>query len=152
MIHETSIVAVRIPPSTKVWAWTHIREGARIGSECVIGERVYIDHDVFIGDRCKIGNNAQIYYPAAIGNGVFIGPGAVLANDRHPRACNYDGSLKGPGDWKCEGVRVANGASIGANTTIIGGVTIWDGAIVGAGAVVTRDVPPGETWKGVPAK
>lgn len=158
-IHHTSVVArdeeghpSDVGKRTKIWAWTHVRENAVIGCDCVVGERVYIDHGVSIGNRCKIGNNAQIYHPAVIGSEAFIGPGAILTNDRNPQACNEDGSLKGPDDWTCEGVTVRRGASIGANATILAGVTIGEHAIVGAGAVVTKDVPSGETWKGVPAR
>jgi len=151
-IHDTAWVQSLPDSGAMIWAWTHVREKARIGRETIVGERVYIDAGVTVGTRCKIGNNAQIYAPAAVGDGVFIGPGAMLTNDKHPRACNSDGTLKGAYDWVCEGVTVEAGASIGAGAIVLGGVTIGAGAMIGAGAVVTRDVEAGETVTGVPAQ
>ena len=104
-----------------------------------------------MGDQCKVGNYACIYHPAIVGRNVFIGPGAILTNDKHPRAANQDGSARRDGDWVAAGVNVGNGASIGAGATIVAGVTIGAHAVIGAGAVVTKDVPSGETWVGAPA-
>lgn len=135
-----------------VWHEAHIREGAEIGSDCVIGRGVFVDHDVLIGDRCKIQNYACLYYPAWLGDGVFIGPAALLLNDRLPRAINADGTPKLGGDWEPEGVTIHEGASIGARAVVLPGVVVGEFAMVGAGAVVTKDVPPHAVVAGNPAR
>jgi len=153
MIHETAeIEDCTIEQGTNVWQYAHIRKGASIGRDTVIARGVFVDHDVSIGARCKIGNYACVYWPAVIGEGVFIGPHAVLTNDKHPSAINEDGTVKGISDWSPAGVTVKHGASIGACAVIVAGVTIGAFAKIGAGAVVTHDVPDGETWVGCPAR
>ena len=153
----TIAATARVDPSadigkrTSVWDLTRIRENANIGADTVIGSNVYIDRDVVIGKACKIQNNALVYWPAVIGDGVFIGPGAILTNDRNPRAVNVDGTPKGPDDWTPAGVQVESGASIGAGAVILGGVHVGGWALVGAGAVVTRDVTPHALVTGSPA-
>ncbi len=136
---------------SSVWDLTQIRENAKIGSDTVIGRNVYIDHDVVIGAACKIQNNALLYWPAVIGDGVFIGPGVILTNDRHPRAVNVDGTPKGPEDWAPEGVLIESGASIGAGAVILGGVQVGAWAMVGASAVVTQNVTAHALVAGNPA-
>ena len=143
---------VEIGAGTRIWALTQVRRGARIGEGCTIVSRVTFDLDVVIGDRCKVQNEALIYRGVRLGNGVFIGPGAVLTNDRLPRAVAPDGTLKHDHDWVVSPIDVGDGASIGANATIVAGVTIGPWAMVGAGAVVTRDVPPHALVLGVPAR
>lgn len=137
---------------TTVWDLAQIREGARIGVNCTIGRNVYIDHDVFIGDNCKIQNNALIYWPARLADGVFIGPAAILTNDRHPRAVNADLTAKGSDAWEPAGVLVQTGASIGARAVIGPGVHVGVWAMVGAGSVVTKDVPAHALMVGNPAE
>lgn len=151
MIHPTAEVQGQVDASASVWQYTHVREGAIVGAETVLSRGAYVDHDVQIGARCKIGNYACVYWPALVADGVFIGPHALLINDKHPAAVNQDGTLKGVEDWEPRGVTVGPGASIGARSVIMAGVTIGAGAMIGAGAVVTHDVPAGETWVGVPA-
>lgn len=147
----------RVDPSasvgeaTSVWDLAQIRENSRIGRDTVIGRNVYIDHDVLIGAACKIQNNALLYWPAVIGDGVFIGPGAILTNDRNPRAVNVDGTPKAPDDWAPVGVHVESGASIGAGAVILAGVHVGAWAMVGASAVVTRDVSAHALVAGSPA-
>lgn len=148
MIHDS----VLLGEGTKVWDLAQIRENVVIGKNCVIGRNVYIGPGVKIGDNCKIQNNALIYEPAVIGNGVFIGPAAVLTNDRNPRAVNRDGSLKTALDWDMVGVTVQEGAAIGANATCIAPVMIGPWSLVGAGSVVTKDVPAHATVTGNPAR
>jgi len=143
---------VSIGESTKIWHNSHIRNNANIGSGCVIGENVYVGVKVKIGNNSKIQNGAQIYEPADLGNGVFIGPQVVLTNDRIPRSISPDGTLKSSKDWDLVGVIVNEGASIGANSTCIAPVRIGKWALVGAGSVVTKDVPDYALVVGNPAR
>ena len=124
-----------------VWQYVHIREGASLGPDCVIGRGVYVGPGVRIGARVKVQNYAQVFEPAVIGDCVFIGPAAVLTNDRHPRSTGQSGLLKTPEDWVATGVEIQHGASIGAQAVVLSGVTVGAWAMVGAGAVVTSDVP-----------
>ncbi len=140
-----------IGEGTKVWHRAHVREGADIGTNCVIGGSAFIDTGVVIGDNCKIQNAAQIFAPARLGHGVFIGPGAILTNDRAPRALNEQGLPKSSDDWNAEPVIIHEGASIGAGAVVVAGVTIGRWAMVAAGAVITRDVLDHELVAGVPA-
>ena len=135
-----------------MWAGATVRAGARLGLKCTIGTGAFIDRDVVVGDRCKVQNSAMLFAPARVGDGVFIGPGAVLTNDRYPRAITPDGELKGAEDWTPVGVHVGSGASIGAGATIIGGVQIGTWAMVAAGAIVTSDVPAFALVAGCPAR
>lgn len=137
-VHSSAVLRSQ----TIVWAWTQLRENVVVGSETSIGQSCYLGPGVVVGARCKIQNAALIYEPAVLADWVFVGPGAVLTNDRFPRAVNLDGSIKGPGDWEPVGVRVGTGASIGANAVLIGPLTVGEWATIGAGAVVSSDVKP----------
>lgn len=148
LIHPSSTIGA----GTKVWDFSQIRENVVIGENCVIGRNVYIGPGVVVGDNCKIQNNALIYEPAVLEDGVFVGPAAVLTNDKNPRAVNPDGTLKASADWEMVGVTVRRGAAIGANSTCIAPVEIGEWSLVGAGSVVTKDVAPGATVAGNPAK
>ncbi|MDP9100535.1 MAG: N-acetyltransferase [Actinomycetota bacterium] len=143
---------VRLGEGTAVWAGAHVRAGASLGVACVVGDGAFIDSGVTVGDRCKIQNGAQLFAPASLGNGVFVGPGVVLTNDRAPRAVEPDGSLRQRNNWLAEGVVVEEGASLGARVTVLAGVRIGAWCMVGAGAVVTRNVPPFALVTGVPAR
>lgn len=136
---------------TYIWHLAHVRNGATIGENCVVGGGAFIDAGVIIGDNCKIQNAAQIFAPARIADGVFIGPGAILTNDRSPRAVNEEGLPKSTEDWQAEPVIVHEGASIGAGAMVVAGVTIGRWAMIAAGAVVARDVLDHELVAGVPA-
>ncbi|WP_425844491.1 acyltransferase [Agrococcus sp. TSP3-2-1] len=138
--------------NTRVWHLAQIREGATVGRESIIGRGAYVGSGVRIGDRCKIQNFALVYEPATLEDGVFVGPGAVLTNDVHPRAINQDGSLKSASDWEATGVTIKRGAAIGARAVCVAPVTIGEWATVAAGAVVTRDVPAFALVAGVPAR
>ena len=145
-IHPTAEVSPRatIGSGTSIWHWVQVREGAQIGRDCNIGKDVYIDAEVVVGDQCKIQNFASLYRGLTIGNRVFIGPHSCFTNDLYPRAVSPD--------WKVIPTKVEDGASIGANATILCGVTIGRSAMVAAGAVVTKDVPAHALVAGVPAK
>ena len=146
-VHDRAYVG----SGTKVWHLVQIREDAEIGANCVIGRGVYIGAGVVVGDSCKIQNHALVYEPAVLEDGVFVGPAAVLTNDRFPRAVNTDGSPKAQTDWDPVGVLVRHGASLGAQSLCVAPVTVGEWAVVAAGAVVTRDVEPHALVAGCPA-
>ena len=154
MIHSTADVSTeaKIGPGTSVWNEAQIREGAVVGSDCVIGKGVYIDRDVVVGSRVKIQNRASLFRGLTVEDGVYIGPHVSFANDRHPRAVKPDGSPMTDDDWEVEPTLVRAGASIGAGSIILPGLTIGRWAMVGAGAVVTRDVQDQALVIGNPAR
>ena len=153
-IHPTADVSpdATIGDGTQIWHESQVREGARIGSECILGKGVYVDTGVVVGDRCKIQNRASIFHGVTLEDAVFVGPHAVFANDRFPRATNPDGSLKSDDDWTVEPTLFRRGASVGAGAVILPGVIIGASAMVAAGAVVTADVPAHAIVKGNPAR
>jgi acetyltransferase-like isoleucine patch superfamily enzyme len=123
-----------------------------IGQNCIIGKDVYVDFDVKIGNNVKIQNSALVYHGATVEDGVFIGPQACLTNDRNPRAITKDGRLKGNDDWVVGPIVVKYGASLGAGSLVLPNVTVGRFALVGAGAVVSRDVPDHGLVVGNPAR
>lgn len=135
-----------------VWHFSHLRADVIVGSYTTIGKSVYIGPGVEIGRNCKIQNSAQIYEPTMIQDGVFIGPGAILTNDLHPRAINSVGGLLKESDWSKAQVIIEFGASVGAGSICVAPVKVGQWAMVAAGAVVTRDVPNFALVAGVPAK
>ncbi|KRD42991.1 acetylglucosamine-1-phosphate uridylyltransferase [Cellulomonas sp. Root930] len=141
-----------IGPGTRVWHLAQVREGARVGADCIVGRGAYIGPGVVVGDRCKIQNHALVYEPAVLEDGAFVGPAVVFTNDYYPRAINPDGSLKSADDWHAVGVTVRTGASIGARSVCVAPVTIGRWALVAAGSVVTKDVPDFALVAGVPAR
>jgi len=145
-IHESAHVSegASIGEHTKVWVNAQIREGAKIGNHCIISKDTYIDANVTIGDRCKIQNSVSVYQGVTIEDDVFVGPNVVFTNDRVPRAFLAD--------WSITPTIVKRGASLGANSTIVCGVTIGEYAMVAAGSVVTKDVEPYTLVKGNPAR
>lgn len=126
--------------------------GCSVGDESKIGAFVEIQKGATIGARCKISSHTFICEGVSIEDEVFIGHGVMFTNDLYPRAANPDGSLQTEADWKVKVTRVRRGASIGSNATVLCGITIGEGAIVGAGAVVTKDVPDHVIVAGVPAR
>jgi UDP-2-acetamido-3-amino-2,3-dideoxy-glucuronate N-acetyltransferase len=153
-IHPTSVVhdKAKLGDGTQVWLFCQIRENVTIGSECIIGKSVYMDPDVVIGDKVKIGNEVSIYVGVTIEDGVFVGPHVCFTNDKVPRSVNPDFSLKGQDDWQITKTLVKKGAAIGANATIVCGVTIGEWAMVASGSVVTKDVPDHALVMGNPAR
>lgn len=129
---------------TKVWDYAHIRKGAVVGDRCVISRGVQIDTDVHIGNGCKIQNGISVYKGVTIEDDVFVGPFVVFTNDLNPRAFNPN--------WEITPTLIKKGASIGANATIVCGVTLGEYSMVAAGAVVTHSVEPYQLVGGVPAR
>lgn len=126
--------------------------GCEIGDDSRIGCFVEIQKGVKVGPRCKISSHSFICEGVTLEEEVFVGHGVIFTNDRRPRAVNTAGELQGEKDWECQRTLVRRGASIGSGATILGGVTIGVGAMIGAGSVVTRDVAPGATVVGNPAR
>ncbi len=133
--HETATVdeGAEIGEGTSIWHYSHVRGGSKIGAGCILGHCAYVDENVVIGDRVKIQNKVSIYNGVTIEDDVFIGPHVCFTNDLNPRAFNQD--------WKITPTKVEKGVSIGANSTIKCGITIGRYAMIGAGAVVTKNVP-----------
>jgi UDP-2-acetamido-3-amino-2,3-dideoxy-glucuronate N-acetyltransferase len=146
-IHSTAIVETGsiIGDNTKIWHWVHVCPGARIGENCTIGQNVFVANKVFIGNNVKIQNNVSIYDNVILEDDVFCGPSMVFTNVINPRS-----SVERKTEYK--NTFVKRGASLGANCTIICGITIGEYSFVGAGAVVTKDVKPFALVVGVPAK
>lgn len=153
-IHESAEVSsfASIGIGTSIWNDAQVREDVTIGESCIIGKGVYIDFGVQIGDYVKIQNGAFVFHGTTIESGVFIGPGVIFTNDKQPRAINIDGSLKGNSDWEVGPILVRYGASIGAGSIILPGVTVGEFALIGAGSVVTRDVADHALVVGNPAR
>lgn len=147
-VHKSCYVDenVVIGDDTKIWHFCHIQSGASIGKKCSLGQNVNISNNVTIGDECKIQNNVAVYEGVTVEDGVFLGPSCVFTNDLTPRA-RYP---KGHDNYK--ETLIKEGASIGANATIVCGHTIGKCAMVAAGAVVTKDVPDYALVAGVPAR
>lgn len=144
-IHPKAIVeSTQIGPGTKVWAFAHVLSGARIGADCNICDGVFIENDVALGDRVTVKCGVQLWDGVTIEDDVFIGPNATFTNDRFPR------SRERPAEFAR--TRIRRGASIGANATLLPGVTVGERAMVGAGAVVTKNVPPYAVVVGNPAR
>ncbi|MFC9080964.1 acyltransferase [Streptomyces sp. NPDC057062] len=144
--------SAEIGAGSSVWDLAQIREGARLGEGCVIGRGAYVGTGVRMGDNCKLQNYALVYEPAELGDGVFIGPAVVLTNDHNPRSVDPEGKQKRGGDWEAVGVKIADGASIGARSVCVAPISIGRWAMVAAGAVVTKDVPDFALVVGVPAR
>jgi len=142
---------VNLGNNVKIFDFTNLY-GCSIDDNTKIGTFVEIQKNAFIGKNCKISSHTFICEGVHIGDNVFVGHNVTFTNDKYPRATNQDGSMQNEQDWHVVETHVKQGASIGSSATIICGVTIGENAIVGAGAVVTKDVPPNATVAGVPAR
>lgn len=129
-----------------------MREGAVLGDDCIVGKDAYIDAGVRIGDKVKVQNGALVYHGVTVESGVFIGPGAILTNDRFPRSITPDGELASAEDWTVSEIHLRYGCSVGAGAIVVAGTDVGRFATVGAGAVVTRDVPAHGLVVGNPAR
>jgi len=147
LIHESAVIddGATVGPGTRIWHFCHVLGGSRIGSDCVLGQNVMVGPDVTVGNGCKIQNNVSLYKGVALEDEVFCGPSAVFTNVLTPRAFVERKDEFAP-------TLVKRGGSIGANATVLCGITIGRYAMVGAGAVVTRDVADHALVVGTPAR
>lgn len=145
-IHPTAEVSekAKIGEGTKIWNLAQVREGAVIGKNCIISKNVYIDTGVVIGNHVKVQNNVNVYHGVTVEDDVFLGPSMTFTNDMYPRAFNED--------WEITETVVKKGASLGANVTVVCGVTISEYAMAGSGSVITKDVPSHALVVGNPAR
>jgi len=150
-MEKKNINDVKLGKDVKIFDFVNLY-GCSIGDDSKVGTFVEIQKNASIGKDCKISSHTFICEGVHIGDGVFIGHNVTFINDKHPRSVNPDGSMQTEEDWKVVETFVGNGASVGSSATILCGVTIGERAIVGAGAVVTKDVPPNSVVAGVPAK
>jgi UDP-2-acetamido-3-amino-2,3-dideoxy-glucuronate N-acetyltransferase len=146
-IHPTAIVdeGAQIGEGTRVWHFVHVCSGAKIGKSVSLGQNVFVGNQVTIGDRCKVQNNVSVYDNVTLEEGVFCGPSMVFTNVHNPRAL-----IERKNEYRS--TLVKKGATLGANCTVVCGVTIGEYAFVGAGAVVNKDVKPYALMVGVPAR
>jgi len=153
-IHPTADLEadVSVGPRSSIWHRAQVRIGARIGAECVIGRDAFIDEGVTLGDRVKIQNLALVYHGVTVEDGVFIGPNAILTNDRFPRAITATGELARADDWTVSPITLRTGCSIGAGAVVVAGTDVGRFATVGAGSIVTRSVPDHALVAGNPAR
>lgn len=148
---KKNINNVKLGENVKIFDFVNLY-GCSIGDNTKVGTFVEIQKNASIGKNCKISSHTFICEGVHIGNNVFVGHNVTFINDKHPRAANPDGTMQTEADWKVIETFVKDGASIGSSSTIMCGITIGENAIVGAGAVVTKDVPPNTIVAGVPAK
>ena len=142
---------VKLGKDVRIFGFTNLY-GCELGDEVKVGTFVEIQKGSKIGNRCKISSHTFICEGVTLEDGVFIGHGVMFTNDRFPRATNVDGNLQTEADWKCDKTLIKRGASIGSGATLLCGITIGEYAVVGAGSVVTKDVPSRAVVAGNPAK
>lgn len=150
MAYQVIAPDVKLGRDVKIYHFVNLY-GCEIGDESQIGSFVEIQRGARVGARCKISSHSFVCEGVTIEDEVFVGHNVTFVNDRRPRA-TVGGRMQGRDDWNCEPTLVKRGASIGSSATILCGVTIGEGALIGAGAVVTKDVPPGAVVAGVPAR
>lgn len=142
---------VKLGQGVKIFGFVNLY-GCEIGDETKIGTFVEVQRGARIGRRCKISSHTFICEGVTIEDEVFVGHGVIFTNDLFPKATNADGTLQTASDWKCVGTVVRRRASIGSGATLLCGITIGEGAVIGAGSVVTKDVPAGVVVAGNPAR
>lgn len=142
IVHPSADVAdsALLGERTRVWNRAQIRERVQLGDDCIVGKDAYIDSDVRIGHRVKIQNAAQLFHGLTVEDGVFIGPAVIFTNDKLPRAITPEGGLKRDDDWEVGKTLACEGSSFGAGAIVLPGVRVGRFALVGAGALVTRNV------------
>ncbi|MES2693309.1 MAG: acyltransferase [Verrucomicrobiota bacterium] len=152
-LEQTRLIAdnVKLGARTRVFGFTNLY-GCELGDDVKVGTFVEIQKGAKIGHRCKISSHSFLCEGVTLEDEVFIGHGVMFTNDLYPRSTNAAGTLQTEADWACVRTLVKRGASIGSNATILCGITIGEGAIVGAGSVVTKDVPAGAVVAGNPAR
>lgn len=153
-VHPQALCEGEVGPGTRVWAFAHILRGARVGRECNVGDHAFIEGGAVVGDRVTIKNQVMIWEGVTIEDDVFLGPGVIFTNDRFPRSGRMPQAMPRYAhkeNW-LEPTRVCRGASIGAGAIVVCGITIGSFATIGAGALVTRDVPSHALMLGRPAK
>ena len=143
--HPLALVETEeVGSGTRVWAWAHVMQGARVGADCNVGEHCFVERGAVVGDRVTIKNGVQVWDGVTVEDDVFLGPNAVLTNDMRPRSRSAD--------FQALATRLRQGCSIGANATVLCGLTVGRWALVAAGSVVTRDVPDFALVVGNPAR
>jgi acetyltransferase-like isoleucine patch superfamily enzyme len=144
MIHKLSnCISEQVPESTNIWQYVVVLKNAKIGYDCNICAHCFIENDVIIGNNVTVKNGVYLWDGITIEDNVQIGPNVTFTNDKYPRAKK---------DFTLQRTLIKNNASIGAGSTILGGVTIGENAMIGAGSLVTKDIPANELWVGSPAK
>jgi acetyltransferase-like isoleucine patch superfamily enzyme len=153
-VHATASVedGAELGAGVKVWHHAQIRREARIGERCIVGKGAFVDFGVSIGPDSKLQNYACVYHGVTLGRGVFVGPHVVFTNDKRPRATTPDFGLLGDGEWEVGETVVGDGASFGANATVLPGLRIGAWAMIGAAALVAHDVPAYALVVGAPAR
>ena len=146
-VHETAIIddGAKIGTGSRIWQWVHVCAGAKIGSDVSLGQNVFVGNKVIIGDKCKIQNNVSVYDNVYLDEGVFCGPSMVFTNVYNPRSL-----IERKDEY--QDTFVKKGATLGANCTIVCGITVGKFAFIGAGAVVNKDVPDYALMVGIPSK
>ena len=151
VLHQQIAANVKLGQNVRIFGFTNLY-GCKVGDDTKVGTFVEIQKGATVGRRCKISSHTFICEGVSIEDEVFVGHGVTFINDKLPRATNGDGALQSEADWKCVPTRVRKGASIGSGSTLLCGITIGERAIVGAGSVVTKDVPAGAVVAGNPAR
>ena len=144
MIHPLSDCQAQVPETTNVWQFCVVLPNAKIGENCNICSHCMIENDVYVGNNVTIKNGVQLWDGITLEDNVFVGANVSFTNDLYPRSKSSD--------WNCIPTIVKRGASISVGSTVLCGITIGENAMIGAGSVVTKDVPAGELWLGNPAK
>lgn len=144
MIHPLADCQAIVPEDTSIWQFCVVLPQAKIGHNCNICSHCFIENDVVVGDNVTVKCGVQLWDGLRVENNVYIGPNVTFTNDKYPKSKNKN--------WKLLQTKICEGASIGAGATILPGITIGRNAVIGAGSVVTKDVPEGETWIGFSAK